>query len=327
MVRRRYREAMRTVRGVARHYDWGDDRFIPELLGLTADGRPWAEWWVGTHPEAPATLDDGLSLESVTGRLPWLLKVLSAARPLSMQTHPDAEGARRGFEAGVFGDPNPKPELLLALTPFVALCGVRPIDATTRLLRSLGLDALAERISTEGGVGAVIVDLYRGRLDPVPIIEACRGVDLPEACWVVDLDARYPGEPSVAVALLLNLVELLPGEALRLDAGNLHAYLAGSGVELMGASDNVVRGGLTSKPVDVDLLLATIDPTPLEHPVLPVADRYELPAAGVALARVDANFEATEPTVVFDLAGRFLLAEASDTSMVSGHGGLAVVSL
>ena len=86
-----------------------------------------------------------------------------------------------------------------------------------------------------------------------------------------------------------------------------------------------MRGGLTSKPVDVDLLLATIDPTPLEHPVLPVADRYELPAAGVALARVDASFKATEPTVIFDLAGRFVLVEGGDASIISDHGGLAVV--
>ena len=124
---------MRAVHGTARHYDWGDTTFIPDLLGLPADGRPWAEWWVGTHPSAPSTLDDGSPLAATTGSLPWLLKVLSAAQPLSMQTHPDAEAARRGFQTGVFSDPNPKPELLVALTSFSALCGVRPIDATVAL--------------------------------------------------------------------------------------------------------------------------------------------------------------------------------------------------
>ena len=88
---------MRAVHGTARHYDWGDTTFIPDLLSLPADGRPWAEWWVGTHPSAPSTLDDGSPLAATTGSLPWLLKVLSAAQPLSMQTHPDAEAARRGF--------------------------------------------------------------------------------------------------------------------------------------------------------------------------------------------------------------------------------------
>ena len=317
---------MRAVLGTARHYDWGDAAFIPDLLGLPADGRPWAEWWVGTHPSAPSTLDDGSSLESATGALPWLLKVLSAARPLSMQTHPDAEAARRGFETGIFTDPNPKPELLVALTSFSALCGVRPIDATVALLEDLGLGAVAGRIASEGSVTSLVHDLYRGRLDPSMIIEACRGVDRPEAHWVVDLDSRYPGEPSVAVSLLLNLVELSPGEAIRLDAGNLHAYLSGSGLELMGSSDNVVRGGLTSKPVDVDLLLSTVDLTPLGEPVLPVAERYELPAAGVALARVGPAFTAPTSTVVFDFAGRFNLVESGDVAKLPA-GGYAVVPL
>ena len=258
------------------------------------------------------------------GPLPWLLKVLSAARPLSMQTHPDAEAARRGFETGIFTDPNPKPELLVALTSFSALCGVRPIDATVALLGDLGLGAVAERIALEGSVTSLVHDLYRGRLDPAPIVDACRGSNRPEARWVVDLEARYPGEPSVAVSLLLNLVELSPGEAIRLDAGNLHAYLSGSGLELMGSSDNVVRGGLTSKPVDVDLLLSTVDLTPLDEPVLPVAERYELPAAGVALDRVGTAFTASTATVVFEFAGRFTLLEPGDVAEMPS-GGFAVV--
>src|SRR5690606_16102872 len=108
-----------------------------------------------------------------------------------------------------------------------------------------------------------------------------------EAGWVCRLADRYPGDPSVAVTLLLNLVELEPGEAIRLDAGNLHSYLHGAGVELMAPSDNVVRGGLTSKPVDVDELLRVVDPTPLADPVLPAGRPYELPTAGIGLARVD----------------------------------------
>ncbi len=87
--------------------------------------------------------------------------------------------------------------------------------------------------------------------------------------WVRRLDVKYPGDPSVAATLLLNYVVLAPGEALRLDAGNLHAYLHGVGIELMGASDNVIRGGLTVKPVDVDELLHVVDPTPLADPLFP----------------------------------------------------------
>ena len=130
--------------------------------------------------------------------------------------------------------------------------------------------------------------LYRGSIDPRPAIEACADRSEPEAVWVQRLDELYPTDPSVAVTLLLNYVRLQPGEALRLTAGNLHGYLRGSGIELMRASDNVVRGGLTSKHVDIDLLLATVDTTPLATPVMHVVDgRYPLPEAGVTLVRLE----------------------------------------
>jgi len=273
------------VEGIVQHYDWGDPAFIPELLGLEPDGRPWAELWLGTHPNGPSALDDGTPLAEVTGPLPYLLKVLACARPLSLQTHPNEDQARAGFDRGTFVDPNPKPELLCALTPFQALCGVRPVDATLALLRDLRVDELAHVVA-DHGPGAALRGIYRRTIDAGPIVEACSGSARPEAEWVRRLADRYPGEPSVAATLLLNLVTLEPGEAIRLDAGNLHAYLHGAGIELMGASDNVVRGGLTTKPVDVDLLLDTVDPTPLISPMLPKGMRYDLPEAGVSLLRL-----------------------------------------
>lgn len=277
---------MQRVEGVVQHYAWGDAAFIPDLLRMEPDGRPWAELWLGTHPNGPSRLDDGRPLVEVTGELPYLLKVLAAAEPLSLQTHPDAERAADGFARGVYLDPNPKPELLFALTRFEALCGVRPVSSTLAILDELGADELAAVLAAEGP-GAALHGLYRGTIDPRPVIDACAGSTRLEAEWVRHLDDRYPSEPSVAATLLLNLVVLEPGEALRLDAGNLHAYLHGAGIELMGASDNVVRGGLTVKEVDVDELLRVVDPSPLAQPVLPVSDRYELPAAGVALVRLD----------------------------------------
>ena len=117
---------MQRVHGVVQHYAWGDPAFIPALLGVEPDGEPWAELWIGTHPNGPATLDDGRPLSDLTGELPYLLKVLAAAEPLSLQTHPDAEQARDGYARGVYPDPNPKPELLCALTEFEALCGDPP---------------------------------------------------------------------------------------------------------------------------------------------------------------------------------------------------------
>lgn len=274
------------ITGSVKHYPWGDTAFIPELLGAEPDGRPWAELWLGTHPAGPAVLDDGTPLIDETGLLPYLLKVLAAAEPLSLQAHPNVAQARAGFERGAFPDPNAKPELLVALTDFDALCGIRPIEPTGRLLRMLGLGELADELERRGP-GDVLVDLYRGTIAAAPVIEACRSSDLSEARLVAELDDRYPGEPSVAVTLLLNRVRLEPGEALHMTAGNLHAYLGGAGIELMGASDNVVRGGLTTKHVDVDELLAIVDPTPLVEPVMTTASgRYPLPEAGCELRRI-----------------------------------------
>lgn len=281
---------MQRIHGVVQHYPWGDTEFLPMLMGHRPDGRPWAEWWLGTHPNGPATFEDGRPLSDVTGELPYLLKVLAAAQPLSLQTHPTAERARRGFDRGRYPDPHPKPELLHALTPFQAFCGIRPIDATLDLLSGIGAHDLAHTLA-ERGAHATLTALYRGALDPLETIAACVSSDRPEAVWVRRLHARYPGEASVAATLLLNLVELEPGQALRLDAGNLHAYLGGAGIELMGPSDNVVRGGLTTKPVDVDELLEVIDTAPLADPVLAVDAPQMLPTLGVGLVRLDPGDE------------------------------------
>jgi len=274
------------ITGVVQHYAWGDPTFIPELLGRQPDGQPWAELWLGTHPNGPSRLADGRPLDEVTGPLPYLLKVLAAAEPLSLQTHPSEEQARDGYQRGVFGDPYAKPELLCALTRFDALCGVRPVDETSALLGEIGLDRLGQAIAGHG-VAATIAGLFAGDIPIAPIVDACEPAAAThrEAELVTRLAARYPGDPSVAITLLLNRVTLEPGEAIRLGPGNLHAYLHGAGIELMGASDNVVRGGLTTKRVDVDLLLATLDDTPLFDPVLDAADHYELPGTTIALRR------------------------------------------
>ena len=297
---------MRAIRGVVQHYAWGHHTFIPRLLGLDADGRPWAEWWLGTHPNGPSTLDDGRLLSDVAGELPYLLKVLAVAEPLSLQAHPSAALARDGFRRGVYPDPNPKPELLCALTPFEALCGIRPIDRTLEILDSLG-PAAADLAACLGddGPAAAIAGLLRRSLPAEPIVDACRAGGSAAADLVRGLAERYPGDPSVVVTLLLNHVVLQPGEAIHLAAGNLHAYLHGCGVELMGGSDNVVRGGLTVKPVDVDELLRVLDPTPLAEPVMRPSDRYELPEVGVALVRLEDGqaHRASVQEVALDLDG------------------------
>jgi mannose-6-phosphate isomerase len=297
------------VTGVVQHYAWGDRTFIPELLGVTADGRPWAELWLGTHPSGPTTIGDR-QLSDVTGELPYLLKVLAAAEPLSLQVHPTREQALDGHARGVYADDRAKPELLCALTRFDALCGIRPITATLTLLGALGAEALAATVRSDG-LGAVIDALYRGRIDPSPTITACSRSQRPEAELVTRLAAKYPDDPSVVVTLLLNRVTLRPGEAIHLTAGNLHAYLSGAGIELMGASDNVVRGGLTAKPVDVDELLRILDTTPLAEPVMTAAaraGRYPLPEAGCTLVRIEAGrtHTSTGHELAISLAGETL---------------------
>lgn len=279
------------LHGTVQHYDWGDRRFLPDFLGVEPDRRPWAELWFGTHPSGPTSLDDGTTLRDLVGELPYLLKVLSAAEPLSLQAHPNTEQAIAGHSRGVFPDQYAKPELLCALTPFEALCGLRPDDQTAALLDDIGATGLAATVARRGA-GVALHGLYRGSIDPQPVIEACRRSRRPEAGWVTRLDGLYPNEPSVAATLLLNYVTLEPGEALHLTAGNLHAYLSGSGVELMGASDNVLRGGLTRKHVAVDELLAILDTTPLPQPVMQDTDggtHYDLPEAGVSLCRLTAG--------------------------------------
>ena len=274
------------IRGAVQHYAWGDREFIPRFLGVEPDGRPWAELWLGTHPNGPARLAGGPALVDLTGPLPFLLKILAAAEPLSLQAHPSADQARAGFAAGRYPDPEPKPELLYALTEFEAFCGVRPVEATRTLLTELGALELAQVVSERGPRDALAA-LYHGGIHVDPIVDGCRASERPEARWVTTLAARYPADPSVAATLLLNLVRLRPGQAIQLGAGTLHAYLGGAGIELMGASDNVVRGGLTTKPVDVDDLLTVLDASPLAEPELPMASEYALAGTTIRLLRRD----------------------------------------
>lgn len=316
------------IEGVVQHYTWGDTDFLPQLLGREPDGRPWAELWLGTHPNGPTTLADGSPLADLTGDLPYLLKVLSAAEPLSLQAHPTTRQARDGFERGVFADPHAKPELLVALTPFEALCGVRPYGWTIDWLRQIGVHDLAELVQHRGE--GTLAALYRGELDLSRTISGLERTNDPHARWTYRLGDRYGmDDPSVAATLLLNYVSLLPGEALHLTAGNLHGYLRGSGIELMKASDNVVRGGLTVKHVDIDLLLEVVDPTPLAEPVMQVVDgRYPLPEAGVQLVRLDAgdHHTSTGHELAISVAGQQLYL-APSTDFVASNDTFVVTSL
>ncbi len=345
-----------TLDGVVRHYDWGDRHAIPELLGAEPDGRPWAELWLGAHPAAPASvgprrrrLDEviaaaperalGPELSARFGSLPFLLKILAAARPLSLQAHPSLEQARAGFDreeaAGIprdapercFRDRSHKPELICALGPFHALCGFRDPAATLELLEDLGVPALDPlRGMLESDPGPEGLDralrwlLGLGVAEAGSLVDAvvgaCRGADpdhprADEFRTAVELARSHPGDAGVVTSLLLNRVTLRPGQALYLDAGQLHAYLGGVGVEIMASSDNVLRGGLTSKHVDVATLLDIVDTRPSAPgiqdpgPTAPGGATFDTPVEEFRLRRIagDQTVSVTGPAVVTVVQG------------------------
>jgi mannose-6-phosphate isomerase len=329
-----------------RDYAWGSTTAIADLLGRPRSGSPEAEYWLGTHPGSPSHLrdpaeHDGANLLSQLTTLPFLLKVLAADAPLSLQAHPTQAQARAGFERenalGIpldspnrnYRDSHHKPELIYALSDeFVALCGFRPVAATRTLLAELGDDPLISefraRLADDDSLPPLLEWLL-SRSDGVDelvaqVVERSTTLDGAEFAMVGDLAAAYPGDPGIVVALLLNRVVLSPGQALYLPAGNIHAYLRGVGIELMSASDNVLRGGLTPKHIDVAELLGVLDfragPPPLMAP--------DDPAAGVRVFRPDVpDFELvvvrpTEEPARFAPAGESILLCTAGEVTVAG---------
>jgi mannose-6-phosphate isomerase len=295
-------------------------------------------------------------------QLPFLLKVLAAEQPLSLQAHPDPVQAQEGFAredaAGVprdapqrnYRDPHPKPELLCALTPFDALCGFRPAAEALAVLDALAVPALApacERLAAGGAEG--LRDAFTWLLTlpapaRAPLVTATAAAAARRTsgrfadafAWTVRFAASYPGDPGVVVALLLRLVHLAPGEALYLPAGNLHAYLRGLGVEIMASSDNVLRGGLTPKHVDVPELLRVLRfaeaPIPVVHPVSAApgeqvyatpARQFELSRIAVAGQRVAA--EVIGPEILLCTEGRVTASPESGEGVALAQGAAAFV--
>ncbi len=354
-----------------RDYAWGSTTAIAELLGRAPSGAPEAELWLGAHPGSPSAILDpsetdgardlaewieqeprrALGAGGANGeltRLPYLMKVLAAAGPLSLQAHPSAAQAREGFARenamGLpldspdrnYKDPFHKPELIYALSEsFDALSGYREPAVSAQVLEALvasapdderALVALLTARLLAGSAGTALREstawLLSGdpevqRLVDVVVAAAERfadgvgapdAVELASAADTVRLLARaFPGDPGIVLALLLNRTSLKRGEVLYLPAGNIHAYLHGLGVELMAASDNVLRGGLTAKRVDVPELLAVLDFSPFTVTPLPPAS----PAPGLAIYRPDVDdfaldvvhLDASVPSTVVALPG------------------------
>ena len=343
------------VSPVVRRYDWGSTTYLQGLLGASVDGQPWAELWLGAHPAGPSPLPGGGTLADRAPDLPFLVKVLAADAPLSLQVHPDAARARAGFAreeaAGVgrdeatrsYRDESHKPELLVALEPTDALAGFRPpgqaADALARLaVPGLGGVTAALRVADEaaalrGGLVALLALADQPAVVAAAAAAATTaaeqgGTQAPALRWVAQLAARHPTDPGALAPLLLHLVTLAPGEGLFVPAGTLHAYLAGAGVEVQASSDNVLRAGLTTKHVDARQLLAVLDaaarPVPLVHPVPhgPGLAAYPVPVPDFRCWSVEVGAAALAlpgagPRLVVAVAGRL---RVGDVDVPPGHG-------
>ncbi|MFC7493232.1 MULTISPECIES: mannose-6-phosphate isomerase, class I [unclassified Nocardioides] len=372
-----------------RDYAWGSRTHIPRFLGRDATGDPQAELWIGAHDGDPSRLPDGQLLndairqdpDTMVGgrvqtmfgpRLPFLVKALSAAEPLSLQVHPTTERARIGYDAedaaGIpvgsptrcYQDKFHKPELILAVTRFEGMAGFRDVESSARILRLLDVpwaddvawrleegsafqtlrEVVTEMLAMEGpGLAKLLSEI---RTAAVRAEERGHREDLRsgrprrertsvarEATRVfaqtVSLIDHYPSDPGVLVTLLLNHVVLAPGEAMFLDAGVIHAYTSGFGVEVMASSDNVLRAGLTPKHVDVPELLQVTNFTPIPPPLWQPIIRgdvahFDPPVTEFALRVGPAPIEAPAvdgPRIVLVLDGEVTVATAAETQIVS----------
>lgn len=310
-------------------YAWGSTKALARLRGKVPGDRTEAELWMGAHPRAPSTVevdDEELSLDQAILRwpvemmgagaapeLPFLFKVLAVATPLSVQTHPNAQQAQRGFareqSAGLprdaptrnYPDPRAKPELVVALGPFRALCGWRPWEESRALLAAVGLTPADRREATAllmSGSPEALSALKKSR-DPL----------------VAELLQHHPGDTGALFPLLLRTVHLEPGQGLYLPAGNLHCYLEGIALELMGNSDNVLRGGLTPKHKDPAELLEVLDveaPPPL---VLDPDEQGGWPSPGAPFRLRGAYSPVRGPAIVLCTGGSLYLG---DMRLLSG---------
>jgi mannose-6-phosphate isomerase len=280
------------ISGEVKNYPWGSKHLIQDHLALGPTNQEVAEIWFGTHDGGQSKLlSSGKRLsEAIGSKLSFLVKFLAADSPLSIQVHPNASQAKAGFAkenaAGLdatdpkrnYKDDSHKPEILIALSPFQALCGFRPRAEVLEIFLAFSesearFGELAALAATDASIEEIFSELLEDQsladrfslsvhvLDADSLAERARAL-------VVELLKKYPGDTGALMALLLNHVELESGEAIYLPAGNLHAYLSGLGLEVMAASDNVLRGGLTSKHIDKAELKQIADFSELAKPVV-----------------------------------------------------------
>jgi len=357
-------------------YAWGSKQWIQDLLSLPESERqtPMAELWMGAHPKSPsvALIDHkeqaldrliqetpsvllGKEIAQQFTTLPYLFKLLAAATPLSIQAHPDKQQAEIGFAreeaAGIplsaenrnYKDPNHKPEIICALSPFTAMCGFREQGEIVQLFSLLDVEELQESITaikksdTKAAYQEFLRSLFslspeqrlnltRTMANKLPVLEQRHPEYAVEWHLIKQFCTLYPGDSAVISPLYLNVLSLNPGEALFLPAGILHAYVHGFGVELMANSDNVLRGGLTPKYIDIDELLRILRFEPFKPEILLPQEIkkgmhvYPSPVREFTLFRIDLTEDVTQevmpgkPALLIVLEGKVHLKSAEQST-------------
>lgn len=318
-------------------YAWGSDYLIQDLMGLR-DTPIAAEVWFGIHPKSPAMLPSGQSLSEIAPELSFMVKFLAAAKPLSIQVHPNLEQAKNGFAGAVAGytDANHKPEILIAVSPFRALSGFRQLADIRSDIEKLSLvdDRFAAWLIASISLSACF-DYIQASLQADDI---ARLAEISTDSLFRNLHLEHPGDKGVAIALMLNQINLRPGEALFLPAGNMHCYLEGLAVEVMANSDNVLRAGLTIKqthPVQLRDVVVFESLNPLVRPKqlqrglvdypVSVADFkvYQLqPSASVMMA----DLKLLEDSIVVCVAGELAISTSLDEVVMLHPGDAYFVS-
>jgi mannose-6-phosphate isomerase len=359
-----------------KHYEWGSNELIPQFLNLeNRKGIPYAEMWMGTHIGAPSQVElDGkqVNLAEISGELPFLFKLIAVQKPLSIQAHPNKTQAEEGFyreeKQGLslnapvrnYKDTNHKPEIICAISPFQLMAGFRepygiekaleeflliapPLkEMLSRLLRALVSGSISDFFHTLCNFSSVEHELLCAFiLEKGP--DESGGAILSEQWKLMkNFAAQYPGDKAVISPLYLNLIALQPGQAVFIPSGTLHAYLNGFGVELMTSSDNVLRGGLTSKHIDTGELINILYFKPFVPRIItPAAGEkwfcYKTPCAEFSLALMSGSgeekaFPGNSPAVcivtegemsagseMFKKGESFFISQGSDPLLFGGN--------
>ena len=368
-------DAILPLRGVIKQYDWGGPHFIAELLSVSnSEQKPFAEYWMGVHPQGMAQVQTSegqwLPLDRLAGELSFLLKVLDVRSMLSIQVHPTKAAAVYEFERenqlGVpldspqrnYKDANHKPELMVALSDFWLLHGFKDRDALTATLRQVSALRFLLPVFEQGGYEG----LYRRVMEmPQPEVDQHLRSQIDSVLPLYQQNVLKRNDPDFWAAraalgfsqgghidrgifsvYLFNLVQLHPGEAIFQDAGVPHAYLEGQNVEIMANSDNVLRGGLTNKHVDVAELMKHVHFEPIVPRVLlPLQEEgwFETPVNDFRLGQLSLlsgstqRVQTTTPvlllcmrgTVEVEAGGRTITLKQGQPAALLGSGQTALV--